>query len=66
MSVSCSLLPVPVRPVLRESGAPQGKEAQPVPRVLRARRAKPGRRERRDLKAPLDLEAHREPPVRKV
>lgn len=66
MSVSCSLLPVPEIPVLRESGAPQGREAQPVPRGLRARRARPGRRERRDLKAPQDLGAHREPQAPRV
>ena len=34
-------------------------------RVHRARRVKPARKERRDLRASLDLEVLREPPARK-
>ena len=63
--MSCSLLPVPEIPVLRESGAPQGREGRQVPMALRVRRVKPARKERRDLRGPLDLEVLREPLVPK-
>lgn len=66
--MSCSLLPVPERPVLRESGVPQGREGRQALLAYRARRALRaalGRKERRDLRAPMGLEALREPLARK-